>query len=222
MERRAEEGEREVYLEEVMHRKGVDDSPEHDHARVEEFLTAFPTSEPARAETKHDEEDGGVSDECSAHDEVRLVEEDGSAKSREESGRKGKTNQTLPHMISGIVEAEPETGDTAQQHLHPPDERETLPDDPMHQHDSPPDLRPLEDMQLQKDAARRLENHVPPQVASEVCVSGHVEPSAGVVVAEVVTGEGEDDGEGLEGGVEAGAGEAEDHAWVEGRVSVGR
>lgn len=85
----------------------------------------------------------------------------------------------------------------------------------MRHDDSSPECRPFEDVEFQKDAERELEDEVPPEVSGKVGVGGHVEGSAVVVVAEVVSGEREGDGDELPRDVEPGAGDTEDHAYGE-------
>lgn len=115
---------------------------------------------------------------------------------------------------------EEEEGDAPEDHLGPSKDGEALADDAVRlDHDAPGD-RTLEDVQLEEDAHARLRDEVPPQVGGKVRVGRRVELAAGMVVAEVVPGEAEDDAERLKRGVEARAGDAEHHACCGGRVAV--
>lgn len=96
-------------------------------------------------------------------------------------------------------------------HLDPSDDGETLSDDAVRLDDPVPEYGPFEDVQLEEDAHGSLENKIPPEVRCKVGVSGHVEPAAGVVVSEKVSGEREDDAEGLQRDMEPGPRDAEDH-----------
>lgn len=85
----------------------------------------------------------------------------------------------------------------------------------MRRDDSPSECCPFEDVEFQEDAERELKHEVPPEVSGKVGVGGHVEASAVMVVAEVVAGEREGDGDELPRDVEPGSGDAEDHAYGE-------
>lgn len=100
-------------------------------------------------------------------------------------------------------------------HLDPTDDGEALAEKPVRHDDSPSECRPFEDVEFQKDAERELKHEVPPDVSGKVGVGGHVEASAVMVVAEVVAGEREGDGDELPRDVEPGSGDTENHAYGE-------
>lgn len=112
-----------------------------------------------------------------------------------------------------VPSTEPERRDPPKQHLHPTRHGERLPQHPMrHDHISAyPPMHTLLEMKPQVNTQHDLRNEHQHQPIRKRGVSVDIELAPAVGVAEEVAHDGEDDAEGLDGDVPAGADHAQDH-----------
>ncbi|KAI3479749.1 hypothetical protein L1887_58144 [Cichorium endivia] len=169
--------------------EGVDDTPEHDNPRVEPLLALAATLEPVAAGLHHDDEDGGVSLKSRAHDVVR---------------------QTLAEVATKAPRLE---GGHAKHHLDPADDGEALAEqavDGDERRADPLFRTPLE-MELEVDAEESLGCEIEDEQRGHGAVCCVRELTTAVAVSEEVAADGEREGCGCEGHVQAVAHEAEHH-----------
>lgn len=95
--------------------KGINAAPRGDNQRVEEFLAPARAAQPVLAHQQQNRQDNTISDERTAHDEMR---------------------QTLSHMVAL---AEAQSRNTTEQHLRPAQDWHDLADDAMRQNENPSD-----------------------------------------------------------------------------------
>lgn len=162
--------------------EGVDATPGGDDGAVEELLAAAGAAEPELADKQDDGQEDAVGDKGAAHDEV---------------------GQALAEVVTL---AETESGDAAEEHLHPGGDGESLAVDAVQNAEEGPDatLEALLEVELEIDAESNLDDHHKEENVGEASV--HVvgdELSALVQVTECVSEEGEGGREDLEWDVPA-------------------